>query len=267
MKIAYVTMVKDECDIIYYQLNYYKNIGFKDFYIIDNNSTDGTLDLIKRFISENPQLKTYLEVDTTIDYWQYIRINKLANMAHNDGCDWILPVDADELLFHNENFTNFNIYDFLNNNIDGDYIKFHWWYYRPNDSDDSNEINPFIRIHRRDKIQQSSQTKILVRWKNGMQISQGNHVLHSEENYKQISELSFKISYAHFWKRSLEQEKKKMINLGEGYKNLYHNFDTGHFGMYQLYLQNGENYLRELIEYYKKENITESFPFKKENFI
>ncbi len=265
MKIAYVTMVKDENDIIYHQLNYYKNIGFKDFYIIDNGSTDGTLELINKFISENSQLNFYLEIDKTIDYWQYTRINKLANLAYKNGCDWIMPVDADELLFNNETFTNFNIYDFLNNNVNGDYIKFHWWYYRPTNNDNENENNIFLKINHRDAKQQSSQTKIIVKWKEGMEICQGNHNLHSENNYKQIDELSYKISYAHFWKRSKEQIKNKIINLGEGYRNLRH-LNTGHFEIYEMYLNAGEHYLDTVLNEYKNELPVEKFPFPKEIF-
>ena len=267
MKIAYITMIKDECDLIYYQLNYYKNIGFKDFYIIDNGSTDGTLDLVSKFISENPQIKVYLEIDNNVDYWQYVRINKLANLAYNEGCDWILPVDADELLFHNETFTNFNIYDFLNNVTEGDYIKFQWWYYRPTDNDDANEKNPFLRINHRDKIQQCAFTKVFLKWNPRMIISQGNHCLHDENIFKRIDELSNKIYFAHFWRRSLEQERKKMINLGEGYRNLVNTFNSGHFALYERYLKEGDNYLKEILNYYKNEFEVEKFEFKKENFI
>ena len=266
MKIAYVTMVKDENDIIYYQLNYYKNIGFKDFYIMDNGSTDGTLELIKQFISENPNLKIHLEIDPTVDYWQYIRMNKLSNLAHSEGCDWILPVDADELLFHNESFTDFNIYDFLNNIDDGDYIKFHWWYYRPTDNDDENEKNTFLRINHRDNQQQSSQTKVLVKWKSGMEICQGNHNLHNEAQYKEINNLSYKISYAHFWKRSKEQIRKKIINLGEGYRNLQY-LNTGHFDIYQMYLGAGDSYLESVLNQYKYEFPQQKFPFPNKCFL
>lgn len=267
MKIAYITMVKDECDLIYYQLNYYRNIGFKDFYIIDNGSTDGTLELIQKFISENPQIKVYLEIDNNVDYWQYVRINKLANLAYNEGCNWILPVDADELLFHNEKFTNFSVYDFLNDVSEGDYIEFQWWYYRPTDNDDINEKNPFLRINHRDKIQQCAFKKIFVKWNPSMIVSQGNHCLHNQESYRKIENLSYKISFAHFWRRSLEQERKKMINLGEGYRNLVNVFDTGHFALYERYLKEGDEYLKGILNHYKNEFEVEKFEFKKENFI
>jgi glycosyltransferase involved in cell wall biosynthesis len=265
MKIAYVSMIKDENDIIYYQLNYYKNIGFRDFYIMDNGSTDGTVELVQKFISENPTLNVHLEFDSTIVYHQYMRMNKLANLAFNQGCNWILPVDADELLFHNEKFTDFNIYDFLNNAPDGDYIKFYWWYYRPTEHDDENEINPFLKINHRDAKQQSSEKKVLVRWKPGMEVCQGNHMLHSEYQYKEINELSYKISYAHFWQRSLQQLIKKTVNLGKAYKDI--DMSRFEYTFYQSYVNEGEQPIINHFNHYKNEFPQEKFPFPKEVFL
>lgn len=265
MKIGHVLMVKDENDIIYYHLNYYKNLGFKDFYILDNGSTDGTYQLIEKFISENPQFRIHLEVDLEVTYNQHQRVNKLINLAYNEGCNWVLPVDTDELLINNQNFTNFNIYEFLNNIPEGDFIKLKWWYYRPTDNDDETEVNPFVKINHRDAEQQSSQTKILVKWKPGMYVVQGNHLLVDEHQYKEITELSYTISYAHFWQRSLQQMIKKTTNLGEAHRNIDTN--RNEYMFYQSYLTEGQNLIINHFNHYKNELLQEYSQFPKESFL
>jgi cellulose synthase/poly-beta-1,6-N-acetylglucosamine synthase-like glycosyltransferase len=102
MRIAYVTTIKDESDIILDHLNYYRILGVKDFYIIENNSNDNTLELVEQFKNENPRINVYIEVDKELGYYQWQRINKLANLAYEHGCDYIMPVDADEFLFKDQ---------------------------------------------------------------------------------------------------------------------------------------------------------------------
>ena len=104
-------MVKDESDIIEYQIAYYYNIGIRDFYIIDNNSTDGTYEILCD-IGKRIKGNFVLISDKDVAYWQYQRINRLCQLAIQDGCTHVLPVDADELLFQEGN-ENFNIYEYF----------------------------------------------------------------------------------------------------------------------------------------------------------
>jgi hypothetical protein len=263
MRIAYVSMVKDEADIIRYQLAYYYKIGIRDFYIIDNGSTDGTYEILCD-IGNKIRANFVLISDKELAYWQYQRINRLCALAIQDGCTHVLPVDADELLFQEGN-EKFNIYDLLTQNMDVDVMKFEWWYYRTDDSDDKDEVNPFLRIVHRDSPQQSTQTKVIVKYKQPMEICQGNHKLHDETNLniKHIDGLY----YAHFSKRSVEHLRKKVVNLGKAYEVIKDSFYHESSIMdYAQYLERGDDFLKEDLHKCNNQYLKEYKPFKQELF-
>jgi hypothetical protein len=249
MKIAYITMIKDEQDIILDNLNYYKKLGIKDFYIIENGSSDDTLNLITKFKNDNiNDIKVYIEVDKDVGYWQYLRINKLANIAYNDGCEYILPVDADEFLFKekdgkdfNLNFTAESIIENLDTNIDCYF--FHWWYFRKKDS--SPVTRPVFDILDRDLYPSLSYTKILVKWKPGMEISQGNHTLHYIEKYK--TDKLNNVYFAHYNLRGYEHCQRKVINLGKAYKKIEETMKHPSIDTYNRYLKEGESVIWEIV--------------------
>lgn len=266
--IAYVTMVKDEEDVIYHHLNYYKNLGVCNFYITDNGSTDSTVDLIYRFGNENPNIKIVLIKDNDLAYWQYKRINRMANMAYENGCKWILPVDVDELLISNSHFHSFDMLKFRFEDWDGDYFKLKWWYYRPYAVYESCSGNPFLEICLRDFPQQSALSKVIVKWKPGMEICQGNHMLHNESSYKEITELSNKFSYAHFNSRSIKHLRKKIQNLGKAYEAIKSEFfHKESLERYQAFKAFGDQYLIECLrDYIKYPRELEFKPFSSEFF-
>lgn len=264
--VAYVSMVKDEADIMAYQLRYYYKIGVRYFFIIDNGSTDGTVDIIKDFHDEvKDQAEVNLMIDDDVAYWQYIRINRLANIARMKGHKYILPVDADELLFQEGN-PDFNINDYIAKTQPWDILKFNWWYFRATKGDNSSEVNPFIRMNHRDDPQQSSHTKIITRHKQAMEICQGNHKLHDEFGYKIFEPTD--LFYAHFKYRSPEQFRKKIVNLGQAYeviKDQFYHEDS--ILSYANYKKDGMKYVEE--EFWKRSNEVKSVKaeiFTKEMF-
>lgn len=263
MRIAYISMVKDELDVIEYNIAYYYNIGFRDFYIIDNGSTDGTYEKLCE-IGNKIKANFVLISDKELAYWQYQRINRLARMAIQDGCTHVLPVDADELLFQEGN-DNFNIYDYLSKNNDWDVLKFEWWYYRTDKDDDTEEKNPFLRMVHRDYPQQSTQTKVIVRYQNSMEICQGNHKLHDEE--KVLIRTASDLYYAHFSKRSVEHLRKKVINLGKAYEVIKQQFyHESSITDYQKYLERGDDFLKDEMYRFNNQYFKEHKPLKKEMF-
>lgn len=97
--IAFISMVKDESDIIYENLIWHFAVGFRKFIVFDNSSTDNTLSLIKRFAQETKGLATVLIIeDPIIMHNQNKIVNSGYRMAHEiwPEVNWFFPVDADE---------------------------------------------------------------------------------------------------------------------------------------------------------------------------
>ena len=105
------TMVKDEVDIIQDWLIYHGSMfGFNNLYVIDNNSTDGTFEILKTFSD-----RIFLKREE--DYSKKgIYINQLINQYCKN--DIAFPIDIDEfiVLYDNNISTNKQeILDYINN--------------------------------------------------------------------------------------------------------------------------------------------------------
>ncbi len=98
-EIAYVTMVRDEEDVIKENLEWHYSLGFRYFFIIDNRSRDYTRELIESF-----RVRTNAIVHLLIDYSEVNNQYKNFNAAfrfietHYDHVQWMFPIDADEFL-------------------------------------------------------------------------------------------------------------------------------------------------------------------------
>jgi len=102
VKIVLNAMVKNEAAVIERMLeSTYKHI---DYWVIqDNGSTDGTQEIIKNFFeSKNIPGILYYEP------WQYPGYNRNHTLQHclasNHGCDYVLRMDADEILEVDDDF-------------------------------------------------------------------------------------------------------------------------------------------------------------------
>jgi glycosyltransferase involved in cell wall biosynthesis len=96
---VYISMVKDEEDIIYENLVWHFATGFRKFIIVDNNSTDQTPELIKRFAGETKNLATVIIIqDPIVVHNQHKIITAGYKAAHEiwPEVEWFFPVDADE---------------------------------------------------------------------------------------------------------------------------------------------------------------------------
>lgn len=92
MRIAAVSTVWNEADIIGATLTHLYNEGVANVYIADGMSTDGTRDVLSGFPCR-------VFNDTEDCHRQPWWIAKLAQQAYDDGCDWVLCVDADEFWY------------------------------------------------------------------------------------------------------------------------------------------------------------------------
>jgi len=86
-------MVKDEADVVGGMLTHLA--GEVDHIVVaDNGSTDGTVEII-----EGLDVPLTLLHDRETAYYQSAKMTALAQLAADEGADWIVPVDADEIWY------------------------------------------------------------------------------------------------------------------------------------------------------------------------
>lgn len=92
MRVAAVSTILNEADIVGATLTHLYNEGVANVYIADGMSTDGTRDILAGF-----PCRVY--DDTEDCHRQPWWIARLAQQAYEDGADWVLAVDADEFWY------------------------------------------------------------------------------------------------------------------------------------------------------------------------
>lgn len=95
-KIAAVSMVKDECDIIELFIRINSRV-VDHFFILDNNSSDTTVTILRRLAEEGFPITLFS--DNSLAYPQDVITTKLIREAAASGeFAWIVPLDADEFI-------------------------------------------------------------------------------------------------------------------------------------------------------------------------
>ncbi len=94
MKLVMTLLVRDEEDIIEWNLRYHASRGVEHFVVTDNLSVDGTADILQRY--ERQGIVTYLK-EPSDDYSQDLWVTRMAQLAQSKlQPDWLLHCDADE---------------------------------------------------------------------------------------------------------------------------------------------------------------------------
>jgi hypothetical protein len=95
-------MVKDEVDVIGRTLAHLANQGVDVVWLLENESRDGTWEVVRDLRDTAALAPTELVVisDPEVGYWQSRKMTSLAHQAARAGADWIVPFDADELWRH-----------------------------------------------------------------------------------------------------------------------------------------------------------------------
>jgi hypothetical protein len=92
VKVVGVYLVRNEVDIIETNLRHHLATVLDEAIVLDNGSTDGTLELLVDLAAELP-----LQLTSEIGHiYQSGRATRIARFATQQGADWILPIDADE---------------------------------------------------------------------------------------------------------------------------------------------------------------------------
>lgn len=248
MKVAYLTRIRNEEYLIYYNLLYYYNLGIKDFYLIFNNSNQETRNEVERFKKNYPDIFFYTEDDFGIGYNQDVGFNILANHAFQNGCTWMIPVDADEIirLYNHE-----TIQDFLAeyDHFKYGYIELFWVNFYPdpetNIAGEFTHGNIFTEWkHRWSKPMQASKT--ILKWTAGMHIGYGHHLITTKRTAISIRDKE-NIICAHFPNRSLLQLAIKIIIIGKAFIERFgENATNAQIVNYKKYLDRGDTYFQEL---------------------
>jgi hypothetical protein len=92
VKVVGLYLVRNEVDIIETNLRYHLAGVIDEAIVIDNGSTDGTLE---RLVVLSRQLPVLLASEPGT-YDQSARVTRMARFATRAGADWVLPIDADE---------------------------------------------------------------------------------------------------------------------------------------------------------------------------
>lgn len=241
MRPAYLTSIKNEEKLIGYNLQYYYNIGIRDFYITFNCTEDNSEKIVDDFCKKYNDITVWKFTDNDPTYNLIERLNYMADLAYTHGCDWMIPVDADEIL-------KLNTYNLLESLLPHEkqeygYIVCRWCDYVSLPSDDQTDENYFSRWTHRE-ARSRPQSKIIAKWHPGMRWGTGHHLVISMR--KKIA-IAHKMFVAHFPNREYEQLKNKMITIGKAFILKYgENSETLQVKQYKEYLEKGEQYFIDL---------------------
>lgn len=176
MRVVAISCVKNEGDIIEAFVRHVA--AFVDqLVVLDNGSTDETAGILCSLKYEGIPLE--IVEDPSLGHWHWKRMTHLMKdyAIKEYGADWIIPLDADELIVAQDPIT---FRAALENHSQP--LKIRWKTYVPDSSDDIYESNPVLRIRHRLVEEDKIWKKIVVpgnilRSHDNVTISQGNHNL------------------------------------------------------------------------------------------
>jgi len=240
--IVAVSMCKDEIDVIEVTLRHMATQV--DFLVVaDNNSTDGTRDLLSDLTYDLPL--TVLD-DPEVGFMQSRKMTDLAKVARNNhDAEWIIAFDADEFWY-----SPFGTIKDVLNEVGPQWLTATAALYDHVSSSEDNleALNPVKRIgwRRREK---GALPKVACRWREDLTIEQGNHSATYDGGTTYIDGL---LVIRHFPYRSPDQFTKKVSNGAAAYAATDLGEDIGaHWRGYGAILAaSGEEVLKN--EVYKK---------------
>ncbi len=167
MTVFGISMMKDEVDVVEPVLRHMAT-QVDMLLVTDNNSTDGTRDLLSDLSVELP-----LQVfdDPEIGYFQSKKMTSLAQTAGNQGATFIVPFDSDEI-----HYSPFGTLKDVLNDVGSQWLVATADIYDhvSSSEDDLSDLNPITRIGWR-RNYKGVLPKVACRWREDLTIEQGNH--------------------------------------------------------------------------------------------
>jgi len=208
-KIFSISMVKNEADIIESFVRYNTNI-MDGMIILDNGSTDNTLEILKQL--KNEGLPIIIFEDTDRDYEQATKMNKLLIKAVNEfKADVVVPLDADEFIISSKQGNPRDIIEQIESQTFY-YVK--WRTFVPDFTKNEEFVPARITSAREDNLENFYKViipKELVK-KYDVKLTMGNHGLTFDSRYDEVIKSVFNenLRIAHFPIRSKEQTISKI---------------------------------------------------------
>jgi hypothetical protein len=156
MKIAAVSLVNNECDIIelFIRIN---SRCVDDFYIIDNGSSDSTVAILLKLIDEGFPITIWKF--ESIDFQQsFVISNAIRNIYKIKRYDFIVPLDADEFLDFDKDSIS-KALSVLDENTCG---LMHSNNYVPVSEDFHSAEAPLFTLFRKRKSEDTAQNKVVI---------------------------------------------------------------------------------------------------------
>ncbi|MGF7118942.1 glycosyltransferase family 2 protein [Methanobacterium oryzae] len=210
-KIFSISMVKNEMDIIESFVRYNINI-FDGMIILDNASTDNTLEILKLLKSE--ELPIFIYEDENKEFDPETKLNKLLLKAiHEFKADIVVPLDADEFIISSNKGNPRKILEQMDKNT---YYHVKWKTYVPDFKNDDEKFIPakitLARDEELEKFYKVILPKELVKNYN-VKLTRGNHdLVFDSQHVDSIKNFNnFDLRIAHFPIRSKEQTASKIM--------------------------------------------------------
>lgn len=237
MKAWAILLVRDEIDVLPHTLSHLYAQGLDGILVADNNSHDGT----REYLNDEARAKRItLLYDDEFAWYQMAKMSRLANLAHEQGADWILPNDADEWFRVTDGRT---LGTYLRSRTEP-VIAAPIYNYFATGLDDTNERNPFRRLAWRRPP--SNIPKVAFRWQANTKLADGNHALLRDDDSPIVYNFA-ELEMRHLCHRSEQHFVDVNISGGKALAATHYDESRGgHWRIYyKHYLENGEQGLRD----------------------
>ena len=266
---AICMMVKDEGDIIVQSLTHHYNLGFRRFFILDNNSTDATPALIADFRTRYQDAGVFCASDYIVGHYQAVKMNALARFVETylqyeeQKLEWLFFIDTDELITcaGPDPVASAAQLGAMLSNPTFNLIYFHWAQCASRTllrslqgQQDLFEAFPVVWPKMKVTV-----PKVAIRAGSALQVIQGNHGVESFPYPAQTAALAAAAGFYmfHFPNRSVEQLRRKLVNGNLALKSSAQDAGiqntAGHWRTYhEWYLKHGDAALEGIL----REHIT-----------
>lgn len=219
MRPAECCVVRDDTDILPWMIRYYYNIGIRDFYIMMHMPSEELMQCVASFNNLFPDAKFNSCVKNNKSHMHDEDLKVLTDWAKEDGCDWMIPSDSDEVIIL---FKHNTIQEFLADYDYEEYISLHFkWREYVWDKDVFSPENPFTSFDYAE-IDFREQTKSIGKLDSHSWFVPGSHfVMHCANPINVDPEVAICV---HFPFRNREQFVEKLVIQNENWMRRYGQF-------------------------------------------